>query len=289
MSTDNNLLKVAIQGQLASFHYEVAKKYFGKDIEVHYFEVFPEVFDDVLSGSSDFGVCAIENSLAGTINEVYDLLLNKKINIVGEYYLSVKQCLIGQDSQIDLKKIENVYSHPVALSQCSEFLKKNLINAQIHTYHDTAGSVNYVKSLNNPKACAIASAYAASVYGLEVVRPNIQSHKNNSTRFLILGKQPLEQKQPNKTSLTLTTDNTPGSLYKALGVFDKNQLNLTKLQSRSIPGKNWQYLFYVDVESGINNPGLKSALEELVDQGCEINILGSYVAHDRSDSKNKLK
>jgi prephenate dehydratase len=285
MSNSAVQLKIAIQGQLASFHYEVAKNYFGQNIEVHYFEVFSKVFDDVLSGSADFGVCAIENSLAGSINEVYDLLLNKEIDIVGEYYLDVKQCLIGQDSNIDLNEIKDVYSHPVALSQCSEFLQNNLKNAQIHTYHDTAGSVKHVKSLDNPKASAIASAYAASVYGLKVIRSDIQSHTNNSTRFLILGTKPFNKKQPNKTSLTLTTNNTPGSLYRALGVFDKNQLNLSKLQSRSIPGRNWQYLFYVDVESGINNPRLKSALEELVGQGCEVNTLGSYVAHNRSDSK----
>lgn len=267
-------LRIAIQGQEASFHDIAARQFFGEDIKIVPCETFAETFVALAQGAADQAVSAIENSLFGSINEVYDLLLEHKLWISGEVYLRIEQCLIGFPGT-DLAKITEVHSHPVALAQCEDYLDKNLPNAQRFESHDTAGSVANVKKWNEPSKAAIAAAVAADLHGLKVLADEIETNKQNYTRFVVLRRDKEPETEANKTSLVLVTSNEPGSLYNALGVFAKRNINLSKLQSRPIVGHAWHYMFYVDVEMG-GGPKLASAIRELKQKKCEVIVLGSY-------------
>ncbi len=266
---------IALQGQVASFHDMAARQVYGSDIRIKSCDTFREVFEAVAQGQASRGLVAMENSLVGSINEVYDLLLEYRLPITGEVYLRIEQCLLGiPGSQI--QTITEVHSHPVALLQCTDFLDAHLTKAERLEHADTAGSAADVKKWNNPHKAAIASSAAATLHGLDILARDIETHSENYTRFV--GLSGLQTGSANKTSLVITTDHTPGALYRALGSFDKQNINLTKLQSRPIIGQAWHYMFYVDVAAGINESGLKNALQELDTQKCEVTILGTYVS-----------
>lgn len=267
--------KIAIQGEAASFHYIAALRFFNSDIKIVPCETFRQAFDAVKNQRVDFAVCAIENSLFGSINETYDLLVSSKLSIVGEVYLRIKQCLIGLPNS-SLDNIKEVYSHPVALAQCEEFLDKNLPDTKKLEHYDTAASVALIKELNEPSIAAIASQEAAKLFGMKVLVKEIETNKQNYTRFVVIQRGKSKSKNVNKTSLIIRTNHKPGALHKALGVFAERSINLSKLQSRPILGKAWHYIFYIDVEAGINSKSLTEALAELKKQGCEVKILGSY-------------
>jgi prephenate dehydratase len=268
------MLKIAIQGYQASFHDIAASRLFGPKTGRVYCNSFSDTFKELVKGEADFAVCAIENSLYGSINEVYDLLLKNDFKIIGEAYLRIEQCLIGLlDS--DITHIKKVYSHPVALAQCENYLDKNLGQAEREEYHDTAESVALIKRLSNPHYAAIAGKDAATLYKMKILADSIETNKENFTRFVALGKSKISDKNLNKTSLVIKTNHTPGALYKALGVFASRSINLTKLQSRPIIGKAWHYMFYVDIEEA-RDIVLSEILLDLKRQGCSVTILGSY-------------
>lgn len=263
---------ISIQGEQASFHDIVANRFFGASARV-YCDTFEETFEALADGRADYALVAIENSLYGSINKVYDLLLKyRDFSIIGESYLRVEQCLIGYPGT-QLADIEAVYSHPVALAQCEAFLDTQLPEASRHEASDTAGAVEFIAEQDNPRLAAIASAEAADVYGMEVLVKSIETNKENYTRFVALSKVPYGD-DANKTSLVVRTSHQPGALYAALGAFANRSINLSKLQSRPIIGKAWHYMFYVDVDAGISE--LSEAIEELKSQGCEVTLLGSY-------------
>lgn len=179
-------------------------------------------------------------------------------------------------------KIENitaVYSHPIALAQCEDFLDSQLSRADRHEYFDTARSVKKVMELNDPTIAAVASKEAAKLHQMEILAHSIETNKQNYTRFVVLknsGQADLEN--TNKTSIVFETDHNPGALYKALGVFAERNINLTKLQSRPIIGRAWHYMFYIDIEEGISSQKCRDALSDLKNQGCTFTVLGSYVS-----------
>lgn len=272
------LMTIAIQGQQASFHDSAAKQLYGSESGRVYAETFQDVFVALADGRAERGMCAIENSLYGSINEVYDLLLKNHCQIVGEVYLHIEQCLIGLPGA-RLEDITKVYSHPVALAQCEAYLDATLHQAEREEFHDTAGSVALVKQLADQTVTAIASREAAELHGLTVLAASIETNKQNFTRFIALAKEPATPPAAStKTSLILETDHQPGALYAALGAFAKRGINLSKLQSRPIIGKAWQYMFYVDVEAAADSPGCTEALAELAAQQCRVTLLGSYPA-----------
>lgn len=267
---------VAIQGMEASFHDIAAKQYFGKDITIVACETFKDIFAALKNNQSDFAICAIENSLYGSINETYDLLLKYHFSIIGEVYLRIEQCLIGFKGT-RLQDITEVYSHPVALAQCEEYIDAYLHNAKRLEFHDTAASVDKIKTLSNKHAVAIASKEASKLHGMEVLAYSIETNKQNYTRFIVI--QAAADKMDdnvNKTSMIIKTSHKPGALYDALGVFAKRSINLSKLQSRPIIGKAWHYIFYVDVDAGVKDEPLKAAIIDLNKQGCDVKLLGSY-------------
>lgn len=269
--------KIAIQGDIASFHHIAAEEFFKSKISILPCETFAATFQATKEAEADMAVVAIENSLYGSINEVYDLLLKHHLWIKGEVYLRIKQCLIGLPDT-EKSQITEVHSHPIALAQCEEFLDNDLIQAKRFEHHDTAASVADIKQWKDPAIAAIASQKAAQFHGLKILAEDIETNKENYTRFVVLGREKTTAPKANKTSLILMTDDRPGSLYRALGVFAEADINLTKLQSRPIIGKAWHYMFYVDVDGNTETEPLMSALKRLREQGCRVTQLGSYSA-----------
>lgn len=267
--------KIAIQGEALSFHDIAAHHYFPNIKGRYYKPSFEGVFQSVSNGDADYGVCAIENSFAGSINQVYDLLLEYKLSITGEVYEKIELCLIAHPNVL-IEDITEVYSHPVALSQAKQYLDEHLDDAKRLEHDDTAGSVAFVRASNNTSAAAIANASAAEYYRMTVLARGIEANQNTFTRFVIITKDPHETAKENKASLVLTTSHEPGALYSALAAFADNKLNLLKLQSRPIPSEPWRYMFYVDVAAGAQESGLRATLNELDKQDCRYEILGSY-------------
>jgi prephenate dehydratase len=266
---------IAIQGAKASFHDIAASQYFGDDSARIFCDTFSDTFDSLTEGKANYALCAIENSLYGSINEVYDLLLANNLYIIGEVYLRIEQCLIGLPGA-RLESVIEVHSHPVALAQCEQYLDNILPTAIRMDYRDTAASVEMVASLQNKKVAAIASQEAADLYGMEVLAHSIETDTQNYTRFVVLSKHATGKIRANKTSLMLQTDNSSGALYRALGCFAKRDINLTKLQSRPVVGSAWQYIFYIDVAVSSDDSAFGLAIEELAAQNCQTTLLGSY-------------
>lgn len=272
-------MKIAIQGQQASFHDIAARKFFGNDISIEPCESFALAFTALQDEKSDFALVAIENSLYGTINQVYDLLLKTSLKICGEIYLPIEQCLVGLPGTM-LQSIQEVHSHPVALAQCSVFLDEKLPNAERFEHQDTAASIASIKEWNDPTKAAIGSKLAAELYEMQVLAENIETNRQNYTRFVALQRDnnPYGAPDTNKTSLVLQTpkDTKAGSLFHALSVFASRGINLTALHSRPIVGKAWHYMFYIDIEVSAKDPQYQEILAELDKQGCQITILGNY-------------
>lgn len=271
---------VAIQGDRASFHDIAANQFFGDASERIFCDTFASTVGALKEGSATHALCAIENSLYGSINEVYDLILQNKLFIFGEVYLRIEQCLIGLASA-QLSTINEVYSHPVALAQCEDYLDRQLPQAERVEYHDTAASVKKISRQGNPKLAAIASRQAAALYGMPILAESIETNKQNYTRFIVLSTTDQDMvPNPNKTSIVIKTNHQPGALYNALGCFAKRSINLSKIQSRPIIGKAWHYIFYVDVHAGVDDPACQEAINELTGLDCDITLLGSYQQAD---------
>lgn len=270
-------MTISIQGQLGPYHHQVAAKLYGESVRLICRDNFKEVFDDVLSGQADYAVCAIENSSVGSINEVYDLLRHTGLYIIGEHYMRISHCLIGLMG-VKVSDIKSVHSHPMALLQCESYLESQLPKADIHERHDTAESVEHIKRLNDSSQAAIGSAEAAKLHKMTIIDSDIETDRHNYTRFLILQKRNgnLGKNDVNKTSIMIELADKPGSLYHALGCFESENINLSKLESRPILGHGWRYYFYIDFEAGIKEQRTKRALSALSEQGHELAILGSY-------------
>ena len=266
---------VSIQGYLGSWHDIARQKYFGNHHELLSRDTFKEVFADLAEGRADYAVVSIENSLFGSINEVYDLLLKAKFWISGEINLRIHHCLVGLKGT-KLDQISEVHSHPVALAQCEDYLDKVLWHAERFENHDTAGSAADVARWQNPHKAAVASGEAARLHKLTVLAREIEDNKQNYTRFIVLQKHRPATNNTTKTSVVMRTDHKPGALYRALGAFAENNINLSKLESRPIIGKAWHYMFYVDFEKGVNEKSVQTAFKHLNGMGCELTILGSY-------------
>lgn len=268
------MTKVSIQGYRGSFHDIVARERFPGEPELLERGSFEEVFEDVSSGQAEYGVFAIENSIVGSFLENYDLLLNYDLEIIREVYLRIVLNLIAIPG-VKLKDVTEVYSHPRALQQCQRFLGKHASIKKIET-DDTAGSVRMIKEQGLNNAAAIASSLAAELYQADILEKGIETDKKNYTRFLVLSRESKNADKANKTSLVVRTDHRPGSLCDCLKCFVDEGVNLSKIESRPILGKVWQYYFYLDVETGRYSPEGQRALKELNKTATMVKILGSY-------------
>lgn len=241
--------KVSIQGYEGSFHQVAAQQFFGKDVEVIPCATFREVIRIAANKKeSDGGVMAIENSIAGSILPNYNLLQKSNLLIVGEIYLQIRQNLLVNPG-VKLEDIREVHSHQMALLQCSDFLEKHPHWKLVET-EDTALSARHLHQHRSKHIAAIASKLAADLFSLDMIAPNIQSMKNNYTRFLILQReeQSVKVEGPDKASVNFHTDHSRGSLARVLTKIADGGINLSKLQSFPIPGSDWEYSFHADME-----------------------------------------
>lgn len=266
--------RIAFQGERGAYSEIAALHHFGNKIKLLPSLTFDDVFNSVKVKKADFGIVPVENSLYGSIFETYDLLLNYSLYINGEINLSINHNLLAI-KKYPLNSLTKIYSHSQALGQCSNFLKK-LSAEKIPTY-DTAGAAMSIKNFLNEPVAAIASKKAAEVYGLKIIKKNIQNNRNNFTRFLIISRKsfiPLEKET--KTSICFELKSIPGALFKALSVFALREIDLVKIESRPIPHKPFQYLFYTDLLGNLNEKRIQNAIKHLEEISININKFGSY-------------
>lgn len=267
-------MKVAFQGVRGAYSEVAAKKHFGA-CEAVGFPFSEQVFEAVDSGAADAGILPVENSIAGPVAVNTDLFLKSETFATAEVYLRIEHCLLGVPGA-SLRDVWTAFSHPVALAQCREFLNKNGIKAVAE--YDTAGSAELVAGRGRKGEAAIAPKGCAEAYGLTVLAENIQSARDNFTRFLAFtraDKVPADLKME-KTSLAFTAHHRPGALLDCLKRFADHGINLTKLESRPIPENPFEYFFLVDVMGGLKDEALSAALKELERDAHKVKVLGSY-------------
>jgi len=268
-------MKIAYQGEPGAFS-EAAARRVDPDAQLVPSRSFDDVFDAVQAGTVAYGVLPIENSIGGSIHRNYDLLLERTLPIVGEVELPVVHHLLALPGAT-LDGLRRVYSHPQGLAQCERFLR-TLTNVEIIATYDTAGSAKMVADAGLKDAGAIASARAGEVFGLTSLAASVQDFDDNITRFLVVGSAPLPNRVADKTSIVFTLPNEPGSLFKALSVFALRGISLTKLESRPIQGRPWEYLFYVDLAAARDEVHCTRALAHLGEFAPMLRTLGTYAS-----------
>lgn len=266
---------VAIQGEAGSFSHAAALETHGPAMRLVPCPTFDELFRTVGTGAADHGMVPIENTLAGSVHENYDLLGAHPLHVVAETELRIRHCLIARPGTA-MPQIRRVASHPVALAQCRRFFLAHPDVVAVSAY-DTAGSVRDLMTGGGTSAAdaAIASSLAARLYGAAVLAEGLEDHAENYTRFLVVAREPAPASHASKMSLMVTLTNAPGALHGALGVFASRGLDLTKIESRPLPGRPWEYLFYLDV-LGDPQGALGGALEQLRTIAADVRILGAY-------------
>lgn len=247
---------------------------FGTEVNGVSCQSFQGVMEAVEKGEADFGVLPIENSSTGGISANYDLLLNYSNSIVGQYVMKIDQCLLALPGT-SLSDIKTVFSHPQGLLQSREFMNEHPDYEGIE-YGSTAAAAKKVAEDKNKTQAAIASRRAAREYGLEIVADSIQQEKNNCTRFIIIGKEPVYTKNSNKLALCIELPHRSGTLYRILSHFLYNDLNMTQIESRPIPGKNWEYRFFVDVEGNLDDASVQNALRGVKEEAAFMRVLGNF-------------
>jgi len=270
---------VGFQGEIGAYSEKAINLYFSKANSKPY-KTFSDLFVALENEQIDLAILPIENSIEGSVSESYELLLKSKVSVVGEINVKIEHCLISHHG-VNKEDIDVIYSHTQALGQCKSYLKK--MGCDAVTTYDTAGSVKMIKEKEMKKAAAIASKDASKLYDMNIIEENIQDHEDNFTRFFCLSNIPTKSTGNDKTSIVFSAGDVAGALYKALKEFADGGINLTKLESRLTRKKAWEYNFYLDFEGHIDDENCKKAIEELVNLGSTVKILGSY-----PKSNNKL-
>lgn len=270
--------RVAFQGVPGAFSEEAAYAFAPESQAVGY-PSFEEAFDATVRGDCDFACLPVENSLAGSINQTYDLLTDSVLTVVAERVVRVHHNLLVRPGT-RLEDVKRVYSHPQALQQCQRFIRQHGMQAVAE--YDTAGAAKLLAENGGSQtgSAAIASRRAAEAYGLDIVAERIEDLDFNFTRFFVLGheERPQQPGRDHKTSLLLATHHRPGELVACLQVFPEHGINMTKLESRPRRDKPWSYLFYIDIEGHVAEPQVSAALSGLVRRAAFVKYLGSYPA-----------
>lgn len=273
-SLDVDGARIVFQGTEGAYSQAAMEKYFGRDINSFHVQTFRDAMEAIEEGSADFAVLPIENSSAGAVNEVYDLLMEFENYIVAEVFLPIEHTLAGLPGT-KLGDIERVYSHPQALMQSAKFLDDHRDWQQI-SVANTAVAAKKVLEDNVPTKAAICSAYAAEYYGLEVLEEKINHNAKNATRFIVVTNQKIFLKDATKISICLEGAHESGSLYHLLSHFIYNDLNMIKIESRPIEGRNWEYCFFIDFEGNMADGAVKNAIRGLREEARNLKILGNY-------------
>ncbi len=269
--------RVAFQGAPGAFSGAAAKRLLGPEVALLPRETFDEMFAAVDQGLVDYCLAPIENSLFGSVHQNYDLLLSHDLRIVGEVNLRIIHNLIVPPGTA-LADVRRVYSHPVALGQCRHYLSAHP-EMQPEAAYDTAGAVKDIMESREAGAAAIASAEAAEVYGATVLASGIEDDRQNYTRFLLLAKASKAGEPPaeaDKTSIVFALENRTGSLYRAMAVFALRDIDLTKIESRPLVGRPWEYSFYLDFIGHANDLSVRNALAHLAEFASSVRVLGCY-------------
>jgi prephenate dehydratase len=273
---------IAFQGERGAFSEEAARKLLGAGIEVLPCQRFEDVFHSLQEGASTGAVIPIENTLAGSVHENYDHLQRYEFPIVAETNVRIVHNLMAPPG-VAFSRLRRVYSHPVALNQCLDFFARHPRIERI-SYYDTAGSSKMIMEEKLGDAGAIASAVAAEIYGARILRRSIEDDRRNFTRFFLLRTLDYTRKYPLgippnaqwKTSLVFSTRNIPGALFRCLSAFALRDLNLTKIESRPLRGKPWEYLFYLDFLGPVDAPAAQNAIGHLRELADVLKVLGCY-------------
>jgi chorismate mutase/prephenate dehydratase len=266
-------VKVAFQGERGAYSESAVFQLFGDATEAKPCRDFKEVFENVETQRTQFGVVPVENSLEGSVTQNYDLFLKYDLKVCGEVIVKVEHCLIANPGTT-LADIKVVYSHPQALAQCRVFLEE--LGRELVPTYDTAGSVKMLKEKHLTNAAAIASERAANIYGMQILDKDIADNPENYTRFFVLSKEDAAPTGKDKTSIIFGAAHIPGSLYHALGEFARRDINLTKIESRPTKQTPWEYNFYLDFEGHRTEMRCAEALKALEKYAAFIKILGSY-------------
>jgi prephenate dehydratase len=276
-------IRAAFQGELGAFSQVAARQLAGDDVIPVPMQSFEEVFVSVVNGKCHYAVIPIENTLVGSIHENYDHLLKYDLPIRGETFVRIVHNLIAPPG-VKFSQVRRVYSHPVALNQCRRFFEENK-QIEKTLFYDTAGSVKMVMEKALTDSGAIASANAAEIYGGRILRKSIEDDRENFTRFFLLGKprqrpKSVERQTPKrfKTTVVFTTRNLPGALFRSLSAFALRDINLTKIESRPLRGKPWEYLFYLDFIGHVDDTACRNALNHLAELADILRVLGCYAA-----------
>ncbi|HKV42310.1 MAG TPA: prephenate dehydratase [Blastocatellia bacterium] len=277
---DSGPVTVAFQGEPGAFSQDAARKLLGPRATTLPCRKFDEMFEAVTSGRADTAIAPIENSLAGSVHQNYDLMMDHQLTIVGEIYLKIVLNLIASPGAT-LESVRNVSSHPVALAQCERFFRTHPTMESKPAY-DTAGSVKMVLESGSLDWAAIAGRPAATVYGGRILAESIQDNDANFTRFLLLARAghpvplPVSPGTARKTSIVFRVANRPSALFRALAVFALRDIDLTKIESRPIEGRPWEYSFYLDLGGDAADPKVSRAIDHLSETAESVRVLGSY-------------
>ena len=271
---EKSRVRVVFQGVEGAYSEAAMKAFFQEDITSFHVEHWRDAMEAIAEGSADFAVLPIENSTAGSVSDMYDLLMEFENYIVGEQVIRCQHNLLGLPDA-ELSDIQTVYSHSQALSQCKEYLGSHRDWKQIPMVN-TAMAANKVKEDGDRTQAAIASAFAGEKFGLKILADKIYDNEANSTRFIIVTNQRIFRWDAKKISISFEVPHVSGSLYNILSHFIYNNLNMTKIESRPIPGRNWEYRFFVDFEGNLNDGGVKNALRGIREEANNMRILGNY-------------
>ena len=266
--------RVVFQGVEGANSEAAMRAYFGDQVNSFHVESFRDAMEAIEEGMADFAVLPIENSSAGIVSSIYDLLVEFENYIVGEQVMKIENCLMSVKGA-KLSDIRTVYSHPQALMQSAKYLEEHREWQQISMLN-TAEAARMVAREQDPSKAAIANSLAAKLYDLDILEPEMCSNAANSTRFIIVTNQKIYRKDAGKISICFEIPHESGSLYHAMSHFIYNGLNMCKIESRPIEGRNWEYRFFLDFEGNLNDSAVKNALRGLRDETCNMRILGNY-------------
>ena len=267
-------VRVVYQGVEGAYSHAAMREYFGKDVNCFHVKKWRDAMEAIAEGAADYAVLPIENSSAGIVADNYDLLVNFENYIVGEQIIKCEHALLGLPGT-KLEDIRTVYSHQQALSQCEEYLDQHREWQQI-PYDNTARAAKKVAEEKDPSQAAIGSKFAAEYFGLEILAEHVYYNEANSTRFIIVTNQRIFRRDATKISICFEVPHHSGALYNILSHFIYNNLNMNKIESRPIPGRNWEYRFFVDFDGNLNDSAVKNALRGIREEATNMKILGNY-------------
>lgn len=267
-------VKVVFQGVEGAYSYAAMRAYFQEEISSFHVKTWRDAMNAIVAGKADYAVLPIENSTAGIVTDIYDLLVEFDLHIIGEQIIRCQHALLALP-EAELKDIEEVYSHPQALMQCKMFLE-SYPQWACRELENTAAAAKKIRDDGDIRHGAIASKEAAEFYGLKILQEKIYHNAENSTRFIIVSKKQCYEKKANKISICFEVPHESGTLYNMMSHIIYNGLNMTKIESRPIPGRNWEYRFFVDFEGNLEQSAVKNALRGISQEANSLRVFGNY-------------